>query len=455
MKLQKVLVIGMAKSGVAAARLLSDHGCQVIINDTKNAEQLGETLEPLKACSVIEKLQCPPEDLVEGCDAVVVSPGVPLDLPYADRARTLGIPVLAEIELGARYVHCPICAITGTNGKTTTTTLLAEIFKRAGYRTWAAGNIGLPLCEIAEETRPEDRIVLETSSFMLEAIDQFHPRVSAVLNLKEDHLNRHKTMKNYIDAKARIFENQTSSDVLVLNYDDSETRALASRARCRILFFSATQPVPAGAYLLEDRICYLPEDGDKPVLMGRTGEIRIPGRHNLENALAATAMAMSMGVDPAVIRYTLAAFEGVEHRIEYVRTIQGIRYINDSKGTNVDSTLAAVHAMDRPTVLIAGGSEKNADFAPLIAGFTENITAMVVLGQTGPRIAAAAAEAGWGPVYSASSLEEAVAKASRLAVAGGNVLLSPACASFDMFQDYEQRGEVFKTIVEEMAGGAG
>ena len=452
-KTPKALVVGMARSGIAAAAMLRRLGYEVTVNDTKPLEALQEALKPLAGSGVRYALGCPADEWVEGQTLIVVSPGVPLSLPFVQMARERKIPVIAEAELGYRYTRCPIAAITGTNGKTTTTALMGAIFRRAGYTTHVTGNIGLPISQVALDTQPGDRMAFEASSFMLEAIDAFRPKVSAILNITEDHLNRHGTMENYINAKARIFENQREDDAVVLNYDDPLTRALADRAACRVLFFSSRGRVPAGACVLEGKICFIPEPGAEPVVMGRPEEVRLPGRHNLENALAATAMAMAMGISPAIIRYTLAAFEGVEHRIEFVRQIKGVRYINDSKGTNVDSTLAAVRAMEKPTVLIAGGSDKGADFAPLIRGLSDMIVGMVVMGETGPKIAQAAAEAGWGPVVKAATMADAIRKAARMAPSGGNVLLSPACASFDMFKNFEHRGEVFKSLVEAMDGG--
>lgn len=449
----KALVVGMARSGIAAAAMLRRLGYEVTVNDTKPLEALQEALKPLAGSGVRYALGCPADEWVEGQTLIVVSPGVPLSLPFVQMARERKIPVIAEAELGYRYTRCPIAAITGTNGKTTTTALMGAIFRRAGYTTHVTGNIGLPISQVALDTQPGDRMAFEASSFMLEAIDAFRPKVSAILNITEDHLNRHGTMENYINAKARIFENQREDDAVVLNYDDPMTRALADWAACRVLFFSSRERVPAGACVLEGKICFIPEPGAEPVVMGRPEEVRLPGRHNLENALAATAMAMAMGISPAIIRYTLAAFEGVEHRIEFVRQIKGVRYINDSKGTNVDSTLAAVRAMEKPTVLIAGGSDKGADFAPLIRGLSDMIVGMVVMGETGPKIAQAAAEAGWGPVVKAATMADAIRKAARMAPSGGNVLLSPACASFDMFKNFEHRGEVFKSLVEAMDGG--
>lgn len=450
LKKKQALVVGMAKSGVAAARLLVRQGAQVTINDSKSADELTEALKGLRGVKVAQALGQKADGLLAGKDLVVVSPGVPTSLSFFEKARQAGIPVIGETQLGYEFTRCPIVAITGTNGKTTTTALMGHIFERAGYATHVTGNIGQPLSSVALDTQPDDRVVLEASSFQMETITTFRPRVSAILNITEDHLNRHKTMENYIDAKARIFENQRDDDVLVLNADNALTAALAERASCRVLYFSRTQEVPAGCCILEGRITYLPGDGAR-VPMGRPEEVRIPGKHNLENALAAATMAMAMGVPGAVVRHALATFEGVEHRLEFVDEIQGVRFINDSKGTNPDASIQAVDSMRLPTILIAGGSEKNSDFTPFIQAFTDKIVAMIVIGETADRIQRTAMKEGFVNVQRADSLKSAVEKAFAMAKPGYNVLLSPACASFDMFQNFEHRGEVFKSIVAGLA----
>jgi len=444
-----VLVIGLARSGVAAARLLASLGADVTVNDAKTEAALGEALVPLEGLDLQRALGCPPDDYVAGQDYIVVSPGVPTELPFMEKARALNIPVLAEAELGYRLAPCPMVAITGTNGKTTTTTLVGRIFEKAGYTTHVVGNIGLPITEAVPEMKPEDIIVMEVSSFMMETADTFRPRVSAILNITEDHLNRHHTMEVYTDMKCRVFANQREDDVLVLNYDQEETRILAQRAKCRVLYFSHEVEVEAGVCISGEYIVYRPGDGTE-VKLGRPGEIRLPGRHNLENALAATAMAMAMGVNPAAIRYTLATFEGVEHRIERVTTTSGVTFFNDSKGTNVDAALRAVWSMEAPTILIAGGYDKHTDFTPLYQGFTDQIRHVVLIGDTAKQLAETAEAVGYQNISRACSLKEAVETAYAMAKPGWNVLLSPACASFDMFKDYEERGRVFKDIVRSL-----
>ncbi len=444
-----VMVIGLARSGIAAARLLASLGADVTINDAKKEDALGDALKPLEGLMFRKELGCAPDAFVQDQDLIVVSPGVPTELPFMEKARTLGIPVIAEAELGYRLAPCPMVAITGTNGKTTTTTLVGKIFEKAGYTTHVVGNIGLPITEAVPRMKPEDVIVMEVSSFMMETADSFRPRVSAILNITEDHLNRHHTMEVYTDMKCRIFENQRDDDVLVLNYDQEETRVLAERAKCRVLFFSHEAEVEAGVCVSGEHIVYRPGDGTE-IKLGRPGEIRLPGKHNLENALAATAMTMAMGVNPAAVRYTLATFEGVEHRIERVTTISGVTFFNDSKGTNVDAALRAVWSMEAPTVLIAGGYDKHTDFAPLYRGFTDQIRHVVLIGDTAKQLAETAAAEGYTNISREGTFRDAVEAAYAIAKPGWNVLLSPACASFDMFKDYEERGRVFKEIVHSL-----
>ena len=442
---KNILVVGMARSGVAAARLLTALGAQVTINDSKPASELGEALEPLAGISVRRALGCPAEQVARDAEMIVLSPGVPMSLPFVAEARSRGIPVWAELEVGYRETACPIAAITGTNGKSTTTVLLGEILKDAGYSTYVDGNIGRPITEDAASTTPEDRMVLEVSSYQLEGIDKFRPAVSAILNLTEDHLARHKTMEGYLDVKARIFMNQRGEDVCVLNADDPRVYGLWERVPCRRWAFSRRRMVEDGACLQEGRLVLMREGKARDLLAAE--ELGIPGAHNLENALAAAAMAMAMGVAAADIARTLRRFRGIEHRIETVATVRGVTFINDSKATNVDSALVALRAMKAPTVLIAGGSYKVTDYAPLVKALDGVVTDLVLTGDTAQEIADTCDRLGFTAYHRAETFEEAVCMAYALAPQGGNVLLSPACASFDHFNDFEHRGRVFKEIV--------
>lgn len=450
MKNKNVLVVGMARSGIAAAKLLADKGAQVRISDMKTKEQFAGSLKELERPGIEWRLGEKSEDLLEGMDLLVISPGVPVDKPVVVKAREMGIPVIGELELAYRMSQGSVVAITGTNGKTTTTTLVGEIFKNMGRRTFVVGNIGYPYSAAAADTRPEDVVVAEVSSFQLETIDTFHPTISAILNVTEDHLIRHGTMEAYIGLKARIFENQHEDDTVVLNYDDPIVRGLDKQPLCNVLYFSRTQVPPCGAYVKDGDIVFHRDGVEKAICPA--SEVYIPGPHNLENALAATAMAMAAGVPAAVIRHTLRTFKGVEHRIEFVREIKGVRFINDSKGTNVDSTIKAVDTMKNDTVLIAGGSDKHTSFEPLcrtIAG--SRVRRVVLIGDTAPQLELQLREAGFEQIERAGyDFKKAIELAFSRAECGWNVLLSPACASFDMFEDYEHRGREFKRIVDEM-----
>ncbi len=452
----KVMVVGLARSGLAAARLLSMREAEVIANDMKTAAELPDAVAELQSLPNVRlELGRPADEFIRQVDAVFISPGVPIDSTFLQIAEELGRPVIGELELGFMFTKAPVVAITGTNGKTTTTALIGLMFKRAGYATHVVGNIGDPLSGHALDIKPEDIVVAEVSSFQLESVHTFRPKVSMILNITPDHLNRHHTMELYTDMKARVFENQRDSDVLILNWDDPPTRALAQRARCRVLYFSRKQELDAGCFIRDGRIVWRDGEGQE-IVMGRPEEVRIPGDHNLENALAASAAALSMGVSPAIVRHSLAAFEGVEHRIEFVTEVQGVRFINDSKGTNPASSIASVRAMALPTIIIAGGYDKHTGFDDFIASFAgSKIAGMVVIGDTAEQLAATAAAHGFAPVERAGTLRDAVYKAYGMARPGYNVLLSPACASYDMFRDFEERGRVFKQIVLEISDESG
>lgn len=447
---RRALVVGLARSGVAAAGLLCRLGAHVTANDAKPLEELADAQE-LQALPAELRLGQPAEPLLAGHDLLVISPGIPYAAPFIQKALSMGIEVVGEVELAARVNRAPLVAITGTNGKTTTTTLTGEILKAAGFRTFVVGNIGYPFSAIADQAGPEDRVVCEISSFQCESMSRYHPQVGAVLNITEDHLNRHGDMRTYVQMKRRIFQNQTEADVAVFNRDDATCREMAQGLCGRVAYFSRREAVPFGAYA-QDGGVYLRLDGDARRLCA-VDDIFIPGPHNLENALAASLLASLMGAPDEAIARTLRTFRGVEHRIEFVREWEGVRYIDDSKGTNVDATCRAVEAMAAPTLLILGGSEKNVDFAPLAEAIRRSghIEAAVLIGQTADKIAAALDAAGYKSyVHEGYSLERAVARCRSMAKPGYNVLLSPACASFDMFENCEQRGDAFKALVMEM-----
>lgn len=445
------MVLGLARSGIAASELLLRRGWQVIACDIKERAAFNDGLDGIEADGAQLRLgEKEPDKLLDNIDMLVVSPGIPLDHPAIVRAKALGVEVVGEVEYAYREACGRLLALTGTNGKTTTVTLLGEIFKSAGFTTHVVGNIGNPYSAAVLDMKPEDVTVCEISSFMMETSSRFHPQVSAVLNISEDHLNRHGTMANYIALKERIFENQTADEFTVLNNDDSVTRDMAKRTAARVVWFSEGANVDYGACVQEGWIVF--GGREDAVRVCPVNEVRIPGRHNLQNALAATAMAMSAGVGVQCIRHTLATFQGVEHRIEFVRELDGVRFINDSKGTNVDSSIWAVRAMDRPTVIILGGYDKHADFTPLCEEMLKYpIRRAVLIGVTAKQYEETLERVGFHDwEYAGSDFEYAVRRAFELADSGWNVLLSPGCASFDMFDDYEARGRIFKELVQRL-----
>lgn len=450
MSRKKILVVGMARSGIAAAELLSRLGALPVISDTKSEEAFDGQLAHLRELGCEFRLGEEQTKLLEEVEGVIISPGVPIQAPLVIRAKELGLPLIGELELAASVLEGNMFAISGTNGKTTTVTLLWEIMKATGKTAHVGGNIGYPLSKVAMIARETSVTVVEVSSFQLETVQTFRPHIAALLNITEDHLNRHGTMEEYIRLKKRIFENQTKDDVAVLNKQDPILREMAEQLQSKVLFFSRTEPVEEGTCVQNGKMLWC-HDGQQTYLCD-TEKIRIPGNHNLENALAAAAMACAAGVEPEVIRDTLYTFAGVEHRIETVRCFEGVTYINDSKGTNVDSTIKAVQSMKVPTVIILGGFDKHTDFAPLCKEMVASglISHAVIIGQTGDQIEHQLNEAGFHNITRANSMQDAVEKSRHLAVFGGNVLLSPACASFDMFRDFEQRGKVFKDIVNRL-----
>ena len=447
---KRVMVLGLARSGVAVAQLLCRHGATVLLNDKKTREQLGDSVAPLFGLDCEWFVGQGPEAAMETADVLLISPGVPIDAPVVKLAQEKGIPVTGELEVAAQLCAGTQVALTGTNGKTTTVSLLGEIFRAQGKRTHVAGNIGYPLSATAMESAEDDAVVVEVSSFQLETTEKFHPQVAAVLNLTPDHLNRHYTMENYAAVKRHIFDCQTENDVAVLNYDDAACRKMAEGLKAKIAYFSRKEALSEGAYIENDSIVIRWQGKEETVC--RAEEVYIPGPHNLENALAAAMMAYAAGVPAAVIADTLRTFRGVEHRIEFVRELDGVKWYNDSKGTNVDSTIKAVETMKTPTVLVLGGSDKGVPFDELAdsvvkSGVMEHV---VLCGATGGKIGQALKEKGYTSLHTAHNYPDMVALCRSLARTGGNVLLSPACASFDMFSDYEQRGRIFKQLVNEL-----
>ncbi len=445
---RRVAVVGLARSGTAAARLLHAAGARVVATDTKALEALGAEARELAALGVRLLVGGVRPHAVRGAELVVVSPGVPLDSPQLAPARAAGTPIIGELELAWRAMEADTVAITGTNGKTTTTTLVGVLLAEQARPVLVAGNIGIPLAAHAPSVPADGLVVCEVSSFQLETTELFRPRVAAVLNVTPDHLDRHGSFAAYSEAKARIFLNQTEADCAVLNADDEVTGTLAPRTRARVVWFSRRRVVDPGVFIENGRIAATFNGHVEEICP--VDAIFLRGAHNVENVLAATACALWAGVAPATIGRAIARFRGVPHRTEFVRDLKGVQYYNDSKGTNVASTIKALESFTERILLIAGGVGKGQDFAPLAAAARGRVGHAVVIGQDGPQIAAAL-EAGGVSVTPAVSLEAALHTARAAAKPGDVVLLSPACASFDMFQNFEHRGDVFKGLVGGLA----
>lgn len=449
---RRALVCGMARSGIAAAKLLAGKGAQVTISDLKDERDFGSSLEELRALGCRFALGQEPDAYLGESDLLVISPGIAWAKPFVQKALSMGIEVIGELELGARLTRGALVAITGTNGKTTTTTLVGELFRATGRTTHVVGNIGYPITATAGISRDDDVTVAEVSSYQCESISRFHPKVGAVLNITEDHIARHGSMQAYIDMKRRIFDRQTAQDVAVFNYDDVTCREMAKGLASHIAWFSRRERVPYGAYVEEGYIVLAM--GEERQRVVKADEVYIPGPHNLENALAAVVITGAMGVPCETMREVLRTFRGVEHRIETVRTLHGVTWINDSKGTNVDSTEKAIATMKAPTVLILGGSDKKVSFDPLAKTIAASplIEHCVLIGDTANQIRDALERVGY-TAYTMTGydFDACLAACQGLAKEGGCVLLSPACASFDMFRDFEHRGEVFKQKVMALA----
>jgi len=444
---KRVLVVGLGKSGVASALFLKKRGARVTVSDTKSPDQLRDEIPLLLDHGIAVETGGHGERTFRGQDLIVVSPGVPVDAPPLVQARAAGEPVIGEIELAAQNLSGPIVAITGSNGKTTTTTLAGEILAAGGFQVSVGGNIGTPAISLAERATSETIVVLEVSSFQLETIQTFRPKVAVILNVTPDHLDRHRTFQTYVDAKARIFENQLSSDFAVLNEDDPTCHALGDRTRAQVFWFSRKREVQRGAYVRDERIFFRDGQSQREVML--VSEIPLKGAHNVENVLAGVCAGMLMGCDPEKIRQAVRNFKAVEHRLEYVATIKGVDYFNDSKATNVDATIKALESFPRNIHLILGGKDKGSDYTVLNDLLRDRVKRVYTIGAAAEKIEShikGAAE-----IVHAETLENAIRRASAVAQPGDIVLLAPACASFDQFQSYNHRGRVFKEVVQSLA----
>jgi UDP-N-acetylmuramoylalanine--D-glutamate ligase len=442
---KRVLVVGLGKSGIASALFLADRGARVAVSDTKSEEELPREIPLLLDRGIVVEAGYHGERTFKEQQLIVISPGVPADVPQLLQARQAGIPVIGEVELAARYLKGKIVAITGSNGKTTTTTLAGEIITAGGRDALVGGNIGTPAISFVETATDESWIVLEVSSFQLETIETFHPKIAVVLNVTPDHLDRHHTFANYTAAKTRIFENQTSSDFAVLNADDATCVAMANKTKAAVYWFSRQRAVEHGAFVRGDSIIWRDADNEQVVML--IAEISLKGAHNVENVLAAVCAGMLAGVDPADIRRTVANFKAVEHRLEYVATIRGVQYYNDSKATNIDATIKALESFPSGIHLILGGKDKGSDYSVLNPLLEKRVKRVYTIGSSAAKIESQVRGA---EVVSAGTIDNALRRSSESAMPGDIVLLAPACASFDQFVSYEHRGRVFKDLVKQM-----
>ncbi len=438
----KILVAGGGISGVGAAKMLLSTGRQVILYDGNEKLDKKALEEKLPGAEII--LGELTGEVISGLEACVISPGIPLRVPFIKKLKEAGVPVWSEIEAAFRHGKGRLAAITGTNGKTTTTALVGEIFGNYYRSSFVVGNIGTAYTGKALETEEDSVTVAEVSSFQLETIDTFHPEVSAILNITPDHLDRHGSMEEYIRVKELVTKNQEPSDTCVLNYEDPVLREFGKNLKTKVVYFSSKEEIPGGIYLEGDTI--VSGLGGTREAVVKTDELQILGVHNYENAMAAVAVAVSMGVPMDIIRRTLKEFKAVEHRIEFVVEKDGVAYYNDSKGTNPDAAIQGIRAMVRPTVLIAGGYDKGSVYGEWLEACRCKMKKLILLGQTAEKIAAEAKNLGFTDISFASSMEEAVALAREAAVPGDAVLLSPACASWGMFKNYEERGRIFKEL---------
>ncbi|RXH55178.1 UDP-N-acetylmuramoyl-L-alanine--D-glutamate ligase [Granulicella sibirica] len=448
LKNKKVLVVGLGRSGLSAARFLREQGARVTVSDSRSAAALAKDIPALLDSGIMVEAGGHGLLTFRRQDLIVVSPGVPLDTPEVKQVRALSLPVIGELELASRFLSGHVIAITGSNGKTTTTTLVGQIVEAAGLPTQVGGNIGLPVIELIKFDTPETWDVLEVSSFQLETVDTFRPHIAAVLNLTPDHLDRHHTFAAYAAAKKRITENQTSEDFLVLNAEDKETQMFAARTKAQIFWFSSRRPVKQGAFAHGESIVWLPQEGGKAEPVLPISEIPLKGLHNLENVLAAVTIAKLAGVSSEVIRATVATFKAVEHRLEHVATLSGVEYYNDSKATNVDATMKALASFPKGIHLILGGKDKESDYSQLAPLLLERVKVVYTIGSAAEKIEHQLAEsAKTVMIESSGTMDVAVASAREHAVSGDVVLLAPACSSFDQFENYEHRGRVFRQLV--------
>jgi UDP-N-acetylmuramoylalanine--D-glutamate ligase len=444
---KRVLVVGLARSGSAAADLLHRRGAVVMVSDSRPPWSFAHEMPRLLAAKIGLEFGQHGVETALAQDLIVVSPGVPWDLPALVAARERGVPVVAEVEAGSWFLHGDLVAVTGSNGKTTTTTLIGRMLESSGIHTMVGGNIGVPLTSMVDETTDESAVVVELSSFQLEGTESLHPRVAVILNITPNHLDRHPSLEAYVDAKARILRNQTADDYAVLNADDPVVMSLADRVRAQKVFFSRIQDLSEGLLISEGKVVYRIAHLERELFSPR--DVRLRGLFNLENVLAASAAACVVGADFDVLGKAVREFRGVEHRLESVGEVMGVEFYNDSKATSVDAAVKALGAFDRGVHLILGGKDKGAPYAPLVPLLRGRVREVLLIGAAAERIAAELADTV--ELIQAGDLESATRQAFQRARAGDVVLLSPACSSYDQFQDFEHRGRVFRGLVETLA----
>ncbi len=443
---KRVLVVGLGKSGVASALFLEQRGARVAVSDAKTEEQLPQEIPLLLDHGISVETGQHGERTFRDQDLIVISPGVPFDVPQLVQARAWGIPVIGEVELAARYLKGRIVAITGSNGKTTTTALAGKIIAAGGRKALVGGNIGTPAISFVETSNDDTWVVLEISSFQLETIESFHPKIAVVLNVTPDHLDRHYTFENYAAAKARIFENQTADDFAILNADNAPCVAMASQTKAQVYWFSRLKQGDRGTLISGGRVIWRDRKAEREIMP--ISEISLKGAHNLENVLAGVCVGMLAGVEPAQIRSAVSEFKAVEHRLEYVASVRGVEYYNDSKATNVDATIKALESFHGRIHLILGGKDKGSDYSVLNPLMKDRVKRVYTIGAAAPKIQSQISGV---EVINAGTLEAAVKRAAESASSGDVVLLAPACASFDQFVSYEHRGRVFKEQVQQLA----
>ena len=447
---KRVLVVGLGRSGVASALFLKSRGARVTVSDSKSEDQLTEEIPALLDQGITVETGGHGERTFQNQDLIVVSPGVPADAEPIRQARALGRLVIGEIELASEFLQGKIVAITGSNGKTTTTTLTGEVLAACDLKTLVGGNIGTPAISLVDKAVPQTITVLEVSSFQLETIRSFRPKIAVVLNVTPDHLDRHRTFEAYVNAKARIFENQQTDDFAVLNADDPACVELGTRTQAKVFWFSRKQEVEQGAFARQGEIVFRREGSDEGIMA--IGELPLKGAHNLENVLAAICCGALLSCDRAKIRTAVRDFKAVEHRLEYVATVRGVEYYNDSKATNVDATIKALESFPSGVHLILGGKDKGSDYTVLYDLLRQRVKRVYTIGAAAQKIESQIKDAV--QVVSAATLEAAVKQAANSAQAGEVVLLAPACASFDQFENYEHRGRVFKELVRVLPSSA-